>query len=165
MISGATPVTIDVLKLEGGGGKKATMMMMARGLHIRKLIYLFFYSPPTLSTCSIVANCCFATLPLNLDERPPFAPSSPEDVMHTATSLLVSLVAFLLFGFHSDAGAILPRQTSNASPASYNTRFPSVTWDNDQWRLTTTALDQGHYQSRQSVANGYIGAWESLDII
>ena len=139
------------------------IMVMAHGLNIRKLIYLFFYSPATLSTCSI-ANFCCATLPLNLDDRPPFAPSSPEDVMHTATSLLISFFAFLLFGFNSDAGAIFPRQTSNASPASYNTRFPSVTWDNDQWRLTTTALDQGHYQSRQSVANGYIGALESLDI-
>ena len=40
---------------------------------------------------------------------------------------------------------------------SYDTRFDGVTWDNDNWRLTTTQLDQGHYQSRMSVANGYIG--------
>lgn len=35
--------------------------------------------------------------------------------------------------------------------------FPEVTWDEDQWILTTTSLDQGHYQSRGSVANGYVG--------
>ncbi|KAL2802242.1 glycosyl hydrolase family 65 central catalytic domain-containing protein [Aspergillus granulosus] len=35
--------------------------------------------------------------------------------------------------------------------------FPGVTWDEDRWALTTETLDQGHYQSRGSVANGYIG--------
>ncbi|EDN11126.1 glycosyl hydrolase [Histoplasma capsulatum] len=39
----------------------------------------------------------------------------------------------------------------------YPTRFPGVTWDYDNWRLATTTLDQGHYQSRGSIANGYIG--------
>lgn len=39
----------------------------------------------------------------------------------------------------------------------YDTRFEGVTWDNDNWRLSTNNLDQGHYQSRMSVANGYIG--------
>ena len=133
---------------------------MARGLNIDKLIYLFFYSPSTLPTCLIIANYCSATLPLNLDERTPFARSSPEQIMHAANSLLISLLAFLLFGFNSDASPLFSRQTSTASPSTYNTRFPSVTWDNDQWRVTTTALDQGHYQSRQSVANGYIGMLE-----
>lgn len=39
----------------------------------------------------------------------------------------------------------------------YQTKFPGVTWDQDNWLLTTTVLDQGHYQSRGSVANGYFG--------
>ncbi|KUI54260.1 Acid trehalase [Cytospora mali] len=39
----------------------------------------------------------------------------------------------------------------------YNTRFDGVTWDNDNWILKTTTLDQGHYQSRMSLANGYLG--------
>lgn len=39
----------------------------------------------------------------------------------------------------------------------YPTRFEGVTWDNDNWILTTTTLDQGHYQSRMSLANGYLG--------
>lgn len=39
----------------------------------------------------------------------------------------------------------------------YDTRFDGVTWDNDNWILKTTNLDQGHYQSRMSLANGYLG--------
>jgi trehalose/maltose hydrolase-like predicted phosphorylase len=32
-----------------------------------------------------------------------------------------------------------------------------VTWDDNHWLLSTTTLDQGHYQSRGSIANGYLG--------
>jgi trehalose/maltose hydrolase-like predicted phosphorylase len=39
----------------------------------------------------------------------------------------------------------------------YSTRFPGVSWDNDNWQLINTNLDQGHYQSRISLANGYLG--------
>lgn len=39
----------------------------------------------------------------------------------------------------------------------YDTRFDGVTWDNDNWIIRTTSLDQGHYQSRMSLANGYLG--------
>lgn len=39
----------------------------------------------------------------------------------------------------------------------YDTRFDGVTWDNENWILKTTTLDQGHYQSRMSLANGYLG--------
>ncbi|KAI4202130.1 MAG: hypothetical protein LQ350_002797 [Teloschistes chrysophthalmus] len=39
----------------------------------------------------------------------------------------------------------------------YPTRFENVTWDNAAWLVRTTALDIGHYQSRQSIANGYFG--------
>jgi len=47
----------------------------------------------------------------------------------------------------------------HAGPSNntYQTMFPGVTWDEDRWILTTETLDQGHYQSRGSVANGYIG--------
>lgn len=38
-----------------------------------------------------------------------------------------------------------------------DTRFEGTTWDLDNWRITTTNLDQGHYQSRMSLANGYLG--------
>lgn len=41
--------------------------------------------------------------------------------------------------------------------AIYNTRFEDVTWNPEKWQLTTTKLDQGHYQARAAVANGYLG--------
>ncbi|RDW84083.1 alpha,alpha-trehalase treA [Aspergillus mulundensis] len=46
---------------------------------------------------------------------------------------------------------------SRPSNNTYETMFPGVIWDEDQWVLTTSILDQGHYQSRGSVANGYFG--------
>ncbi|PYH44613.1 alpha,alpha-trehalase treA [Aspergillus saccharolyticus JOP 1030-1] len=46
--------------------------------------------------------------------------------------------------------------SSNTSGV-YPTRFAGVTWDDDNWSLTTTTVDQGHFQSRGSIANGYIG--------
>ena len=130
---------------------------MARGLSIDKFIHLIFHAPFNLQTCAISAQCSFATLPLNATESRPFAPFSPVDVMHAAYSLLLSALTFLLLGFHVDGNALLSRQSSSRSSSVYNTRFPSVTWDNDLWRVTTTALDQGHYQARQSIANGYFG--------
>ena len=48
------------------------------------------------------------------------------------------------------------KRQSSASK-SYQTRFPGVTWNNDAWQITTTTLDQGHYQSRFGFANGYAG--------
>jgi trehalose/maltose hydrolase-like predicted phosphorylase len=40
---------------------------------------------------------------------------------------------------------------------TYQTQFTGVTWDQRNWRLQSTVLDQGHYESRGSIANGYIG--------
>jgi len=39
----------------------------------------------------------------------------------------------------------------------YQTRFNYTTWDDENWRITTTRLDQDQYQSRMSLANGYLG--------
>ncbi|KAG8409109.1 alpha,alpha-trehalase ath1 [Metarhizium acridum] len=39
----------------------------------------------------------------------------------------------------------------------YKTDFAGVTWDDENWLLSTTTLEQGRYQSRGSVANGYFG--------
>jgi trehalose/maltose hydrolase-like predicted phosphorylase len=39
----------------------------------------------------------------------------------------------------------------------YPTRFEGVQWDNKNWRIHNTNLDPGHYQSRISLANGYLG--------
>ncbi|SMY22156.1 unnamed protein product [Zymoseptoria tritici ST99CH_1A5] len=46
---------------------------------------------------------------------------------------------------------------SAASATIYNTRFNGTTWDDSAWRITTTHLDPHHYQSRMSLANGYLG--------
>lgn len=46
---------------------------------------------------------------------------------------------------------------SAVSATIYNTRFNGTTWDDTHWILKTTHLDQGHYQSRFSLANGYLG--------
>ncbi|KAI1618694.1 alpha,alpha-trehalase [Exophiala viscosa] len=63
------------------------------------------------------------------------------------------LIILLVVGLLS---SVASAQTGNASTV-YKTRFPGVTWDATNWILTTTNLDQGHYQSRASVANGYHG--------
>ncbi|KAK4956643.1 alpha,alpha-trehalase ath1 [Elasticomyces elasticus] len=39
----------------------------------------------------------------------------------------------------------------------YESRFNGTTWDDDNWRVTTTDLQPGMYQSRMSLANGYLG--------
>ena len=79
--------------------------------------------------------------------------------MHCLRSLLVSTFGFFLFGFNTDAQGVGPGQALNSSISTsiYNTRFENVTWDNAAWEVRTTNLDQGHYQSRLSIANGYLG--------
>ena len=54
------------------------------------------------------------------------------------------------------SGSFLQRRATAESDV-YETRFDGVSWDNANWQLTTTTLDQGHYQSRASIANGYHG--------
>jgi trehalose/maltose hydrolase-like predicted phosphorylase len=53
--------------------------------------------------------------------------------------------------------SVLCALSTIAQAIVYETRFPGTTWDDDAWTLTTTNLDQGHYQSRMSLANGYLG--------
>ncbi|EPS26466.1 putative alpha,alpha-trehalase [Penicillium oxalicum 114-2] len=55
---------------------------------------------------------------------------------------------------HSDHGL---SAGAHASRNVYKTDFDGVTWDDDNWLLTTTTLEQGRFQSRGSVANGYFG--------
>ncbi|KAE9968106.1 hypothetical protein BLS_006014 [Venturia inaequalis] len=57
------------------------------------------------------------------------------------TSILLALLVFF-------SGALGRYHTGE----SYN-----VTWDDLDWKLTTTRLDQAHYQARKSLANGYLG--------
>ncbi|KAJ5343596.1 Glycoside hydrolase-type carbohydrate-binding [Penicillium brevicompactum] len=50
-----------------------------------------------------------------------------------------------------------PNSPANFSRNLYQTGFDGVTWDDDNWLLSTTNLEQGRYESRGSVANGYLG--------
>lgn len=43
------------------------------------------------------------------------------------------------------------------STSSEHDQFKDVTWDDQNWVIATHALDQGHYQSRLTLANGYFG--------
>lgn len=81
-------------------------------------------------------------------------------MMHSLRCLLVSAVGFFVFGLNGYAASLVPKQPRNTTYSSssvYNTRFANVTWDNAAWEVRTTNLDQGHYQSRLSIANGYLG--------
>ncbi|EXJ68863.1 uncharacterized protein A1O5_07795 [Cladophialophora psammophila CBS 110553] len=70
-----------------------------------------------------------------------------------ASTWLLSLFGLLLT---LSLSSFTSAQSGNASTI-YKTRFDGVTWDAANWVLTTTNLDQGHYQSRMVVANGYHG--------
>ncbi len=86
--------------------------------------------------------------------------------MNFINSPLAFLYASLLLGSSAGASALnegvaatslAKRQSNNSSGSVYSTRFPNVTWDNAAWQVKATYLDQGHYQSRMSLANGYLG--------
>lgn len=132
---------------------------MLWALTVERLLYLFFRSPHDVSTCS--ANALFSNaLPLNSSTYTYITHHlvSPIDTMHCLRSLIVSAIAFFLFGFDAEARLTIRQALNSTSSTSiYNTRFENVTWDNAAWKLRTTNLDQGHYQSRQSIANGYLG--------
>lgn len=49
------------------------------------------------------------------------------------------------------------QHTNVTSSGTYQTKFSGVTWDENNWLLSSTNLDKGHYQSRGSIANGYLG--------
>ncbi|KAK2865365.1 hypothetical protein FQN49_003641 [Arthroderma sp. PD_2] len=61
-----------------------------------------------------------------------------------------------VFARNSASRSVEDGNSGSQSPL-YATKFKGVTWDVANWRLTTTELDQGHYQSRGSIANGYLG--------
>jgi len=76
--------------------------------------------------------------------------------LQSAATSLRQQVTDVVGSARSARPALVKRQSSTTN-AIYNTRFPNVTWNNDAWQIETTVLDQGHYQSRMSVANGYLG--------
>jgi trehalose/maltose hydrolase-like predicted phosphorylase len=46
---------------------------------------------------------------------------------------------------------------SGSSSSSEQDQFANVEWDDDNWLISTHALDPGHYQSRLTLSNGYFG--------
>ncbi|KAL9092606.1 MAG: hypothetical protein Q9165_004410 [Trypethelium subeluteriae] len=65
------------------------------------------------------------------------------------------VISFRVFGVHATEW---PSASSASAPQHrYNTRFSGASWDDNEWSITTTSLEQGHYQSRISLANGYLG--------
>jgi hypothetical protein len=77
-----------------------------------------------------------------------------QEPMHKVGTLLL-LVCVTIVSGRDSPGTFQRRATTD--PDVYDTRFDGVTWDNANWQLTTTTLDQGHYQARMTVANGYHG--------
>ncbi|OAA53851.1 alpha,alpha-trehalose glucohydrolase TreA/Ath1 [Cordyceps fumosorosea ARSEF 2679] len=60
--------------------------------------------------------------------------------------------------YHLDyLGSNQARDGTSGANSVYNTAFPGVSWDLENWRLISSVLDQAHFQSRGSVANGFIG--------
>lgn len=87
--------------------------------------------------------------------------------MYSLPSLAVSLLIILLIATDINAVPVhehiarsvqvTRRSTASSISSIYRTRFPAVQWDSSAWQVQTTNLDQGHYQSRMAIANGYLG--------
>lgn len=85
--------------------------------------------------------------------------------MHSLRSYAVTLLGFLLtlpinavpVHEHIARSVQETRRSTVSTSLTYTTRFPGVTWDSSSWQVQTTNLDQGHYQSRMAIANGYLG--------
>ena len=45
-----------------------------------------------------------------------------------------------------------------AAGSTYNTRFAGVTWDDDNWALTSTSIQNNNQFAQSFVSNGYIGS-------
>ena len=70
--------------------------------------------------------------------------------------LRVAAAASAFCAFFSQPTCALDERAIGGSTI-YNTRFPGYTWDHDKWVLTKKGYTPGHYQSRMSNANGYLG--------
>jgi hypothetical protein len=60
-------------------------------------------------------------------------------------------------GFRATVALLASTGLAWASSSSEHARFKNVTYDEDNWTIISHALDQGHYQSRLTLANGYFG--------
>lgn len=87
--------------------------------------------------------------------------------MHSLPSLAASIISLFLLAADINAVPVHERiarsvqgtrpSTASSLSSVYHTRFPGVKWDSSAWQVQTTNLDQGHYQSRMAIANGYLG--------
>ena len=126
-----------------------------------RLDYLVAGHPHYESSCTVNAAIAHISNQTTWRDMCFKMPSDDMRLMHMLRSLLLSVLCFFLIGRDGQA-ATIPNGDSDDSAAQgssdvYNTRFPNVTWDNAAWEVRTTNLDQGHYQSRMSIANGYLG--------
>jgi len=72
--------------------------------------------------------------------------------MSFVAHFLVASLSWLAFSTRAADAAAPPTRDS-----TFPTRFPGVRWDNQEWTLNNTVLEPGRYQSRISLANGYLG--------
>jgi trehalose/maltose hydrolase-like predicted phosphorylase len=61
----------------------------------------------------------------------------------------------LLSSLRATVALLVTTRLACGSTSSEYDRFENVEWEDDSWILRNHALDQGHYQSRLSLANGY----------
>ena len=119
---------------------------------VERFLY-FLYSPSSnIQSYYSFANFSLPTPYASVTALRTFAPGF--DMMRYLRSLLVSSLGYFLIGFGYD---FADSRSVSASGPIYRTRFPNVTWNNDLWQVRTASLDQGHYQSRMSVCNGFLG--------
>ena len=118
---------------------------------MERLLHLAFGPSYNVPTCFSIANFSLPLSFANVTVSSGFAPAI--DTMHYLRSLVLSLSGYLLF-FGNDYAV---SQSTGVSNSIYDTRFPQVTWNNELWQVRTEMLDQGHYQSRMSICNGYLG--------
>ncbi|KAL5120624.1 alpha,alpha-trehalase ath1 [Pleosporales sp. CAS-2024a] len=58
---------------------------------------------------------------------------------------------------HATIALLATASFALACTSTEQEQFKDVSWDDDNWLLSTHTLDPGHYQSRLSLANGYFG--------
>ncbi|KAI9669618.1 MAG: hypothetical protein M1831_007314 [Alyxoria varia] len=72
---------------------------------------------------------------------------------NSSNGLLTNGIITTLVAYLTVTSLLSVRASAAVVPAA----FDNVTWDTENWILRTTKPSPGHYQSRASIANGYIG--------
>ncbi|RMZ74824.1 hypothetical protein DV737_g5707, partial [Chaetothyriales sp. CBS 132003] len=106
------------------------------------------------SECNITNLVVLLTPQIDI-ERPPTRMWTSRNLLRTGAIAVVLAAALYSQVAQPSSQKVYARATQDSN--IYDTRFDGVTFDLDTWRLKTTRLDQGRYQSRASVSNGYIG--------